>query len=231
MWFKKKENDYIIYEANDYYDETFDIDTDSDSVDEKRIVRLRTVLLVLVGYIIFLFIGFLSTSFITNPVTGKKEPQIITVQLLEERKSYTLLKEYYLILKNLLQKTQEIDEQLQTAQEDQMFIYATKYESLLPTIDKHIPKVKGLVIDSKYEILLDQLINLYVNDLPIYLQKMGAALSKRDNNTLSEALSWREQIIVDFEQLRSNMKSFASIIKLEDKDLEDPVPLKPFSDK
>lgn len=228
MWFRKKQDDYIIYEANDYYED--EIDTDN-AIDEKHVIRLKIILLLLGGYIIFLLIGILSTSFVTNPITGRKEAQIITVQLHEERKSYMLLKEYYLTLKNLLQKTQEIDEQLQTAQADQMFIYATKYESLLPILDKHIPKVKGLVIDSKYKVLLDQLVNIYVNDLPIYLQKMGKALSRRDQATLLEAISWREQIIVDFEQLRSNMKAFASIVKLEDKDLEEPVPLKPFANK
>lgn len=228
IWFfkKGKDVDYTIYEADEYYAETYE---DEDSASSGTPLFFSTkIALVVMGYVFFLVIGIFSTSFITNPITGHKEAQIITVQLREERRSYALLKEHYLIIRDLLQKTQEIDNDFQKAEKDQSFVYATKYESLLPLIDQNIPRAKGLAVDSKYRTLLNQVVNIYTNDLPIYLQKMATALSQQDQTTFLEAMSWREQTIEDFERLRENMKAFAGIVKLEDKDLEQPVPLLPF---
>lgn len=227
MWFRKKDVDYTTYEADEaYYDDTME-NEDSASWDKRSFAVSTKIVVALIIYVFFLVIGIFSTSFVSNPVTGVKEAQIITVQMHEEHVSYNLLKEQYLIIRDLLTQTQKIDSGFQESHGDQSFIYATKYENLLSVIDKNIPKAKGLAVDSKYNTLLNQVVNIYTNDLAIYLQKMTTALSQQDQTAFLEAMSWREQTITDFEKLRKNMKAFASAVKIEDQDLDLPVPLVP----
>lgn len=227
--FKKKE-EYTFYEADEYYAEN-GYEEEPASEEERSLLFSTKVVLFIIAYIFFLAIGIFSTSFITDPVTGKREAQVVTVQLHEERKSYELLKEQYMILYELLKKTQEIDSEFFASGSSQPFAYATKYESLLPIIDRNIPRAKGLPVDSKYRTLQNQVVNLYVNDLSIYLQKMSTALAQRDETAFKEGLSWREKTILDYQQLKENMKVFARLVKIEDKDLEKPIPLVPLEKK
>lgn len=235
MFFKKKK-DYAMYEADAYYDDS-DYIYNSDNISsedtktiensvlklsyEKRPSLITTkVTVVVILYIVFLAIGIFSTSFFTNEL-GIKEAQIVTVTLREERESYYLLRKQYFIIKELLNEIQKIDNKLGETDENQYFVYATEYDNLLTGIDDNLTLAKGLAVDPKYRILQAQIVELYQQDISIYLQKMGIALSKKDAVILEEALSWRDQMFSDFEQLEKNMVTFAKVVKLEDKQLYD----------
>lgn len=237
----KKKQDYTTYEADDYYPDTGYQEKPTafgnprppqpdayyqteyeEIVVRKKLGFLAIAVLVLGVYVVFLVIGVFSTSFIKDEV-GNKNPQVITLEMREERESYGQLKAQYKILEGILLDIQELDAEFASSlsqDEDKSFMLSTKYQEILPRIDKQLPKVRALVVHAKYEPLRTQVTKVYT-DISYYLQKMAKSLSEKNGTTLQEAISWNLAAYADFSQLRFNMGEFAKIIKLDDSDVSE----------
>ena len=238
FWNKRKEElEYTRYEADDFYyqDEysepqierkttkrkkrkkkTEDLYYDEFEIEEDglRSKLLQKVIIIASIYLLFIAIGAFSTPFIPNEV-GKKEAHVVNIETRKNRESFNKINAQYIALKSLLFEINQIDLEFLESVEgrDNFFAMSTKYQDLLPQIDKVLPGAKAMVLDHKYTSLKNQVLEIY-EDIAIYLQKMGTALSSDDMTSFNEAISWRDKAYQDFEKLRLNLMEFAKLVKI-----------------
>lgn len=240
MLFRKKDNfDIPRYEADDEYymenyyytDQTYprnpgkpkkgkmnddyyyDVYEEYKSSDKSR--KIKKILIGLGIYLAFLTLGICSTSFTVNEL-GHKEAQIVTVTLREERRYYDLLAKEYNYMAQMIEDIKKLDQRFLNGEwTENAFALAAEYEDLLPTIDIRLPRVKALEVPQKYNVIKTAMVNLYKDDIALYLQNMSKALATNNATALKNAVSWSQEISIHLRQLQNNLSELAMIVKLD----------------
>jgi hypothetical protein len=211
---KKKRKDNIYYidpanaEANLYSEYTEEQNT------SRKGNRLKAILFLVAIYMGFVLLGALNTTYETT-LDGQKKAQVINVALREKREVYYFLESEYDNLVRLLREIQELEAKTFGGSSDSMFELAAKYEGLLPHIDKRLPKIKAMEMPQEYKIIQTQMINIYKDDIALYLQNISKALSVGDEQALKNAVNWSQKTAVSFRQIQRNMSELALLVKLD----------------
>lgn len=209
--FKRRADEIPDYEIN-----VFDIEDEKEERKKGSSIVKQIVLIVLFFYIVFLMIGVLTTTYIKTS-DGKRKPQIVSVELREERNYYYNLKNYYMKLKHITDKATEQDTKVK--KEENLLVLASIYQELLEQLDKNWTGLKGVTVPERYSPLKKVIIEAY-NTTSIYLQRMSVGLTEKDKSKLNDGLKvWKVNAQESQENIKQNMIYFAELVKICDKDL------------
>lgn len=218
--FQKKQK-VEFYEADDYfyqqqlnYNSNYYDSYGSTADNTERKKSRKWVFFLVLGYVVFVMLGALSTPYYTE-MDGTKKAQILNIVMLEAKSDYYELKNAYISLKSIITDIMEFDKEKNDLKK------ATAFSEFLVVIDKDIIKAKAITVDAKYDVLREKIMSIY-NSTAIYLQKIKLYITNGDNESYKQALSWKATMLMDFNRLHAAMSEFAAIVKVEDPLFEDP---------
>lgn len=223
---RKREEQYIqFYEADDYqeyqdHDNPSFVDPNFEPV-EKLASWKAWAISALFVYVLLLIVGYVSTPYVMDE-NGKRRPELMNVQMRQERIYYERLYGEFLNARDLLQEIRPLDDQLKNTKEGELFVLATRYQALLEYIDSRLPLARGTRVSAKYNPIKKQIETVY-EDASVYLQKISASLVSKDPTQYEEGVTWRAQLIEDFDLLSENMYYFGRLVLIEDEPVTNPL--------
>ena len=211
MFKKKKENEEIIqnYQVNDFYEEPIESSYNSynsfqyndENIQKKKTKIPYIVIAITLIYAAFIGIGVLTTTYTNN------QPQIISIELRENRKNYQKASSNYNNIKDIIDNLNTIDSKLDSDGVDKSFNYATEYKKYIDTISDLTVQIKGSSYSDNYQFLQEIALAICTN-LTKYVNLMSNGMSAQSANYISQARQYKEQYLVQFDKYTANMEQF-----------------------
>lgn len=162
------------------------------------------------AYIIFLVFGAIVTQFEYDR-NGNITPIKMSYSDIKNKDKYNDILKYYKELRKLYEKSLTYDYQLSIDSSVSLSL-ASKYNGLITDTDTIYVKVKGMSVDSSYEVLHNMMI-AWMERYELYLKHMGTALSSNDNTSASQALQDREVVYQQFMNITKNIIAIGKSVK------------------
>jgi hypothetical protein len=176
--------------------------------------RIKAILILAGIYLAFVILGAFNTTYVKMP-DGTKKAQVVDIDLREKREVYYFLESEYNVLVQMLKDIQDLEAKAFGGSDESMFEIASKYEGLLPRIDKRLPRIKAVEMPQEYKIIQTQFVNIYKDDIALYLQNISKALSMGDQQALQNAVTWSQKTAASFRQITRNMGELAHLVELD----------------
>lgn len=214
---KESEENTEFYSSSSYDDllEREEIEKMKAGVKKQKIKKFISKakwygLIIGAAYIVFLVFGAIVTQFEYDR-NGNIAPVKMSYSDIKNKEKYNDILKYYKELRNLYERALTYDYQLSLDSSIGLSL-ASKYNGLITDTDTIYVKVKGMSVDSSYEVLHNMMIT-WMERFELYSKHMGTALSADDKTAASQALQDREAVYQQFSTITKNIVAIGKNIK------------------
>lgn len=180
---------------------------------------VNCILCIACVYTAFLIYCAAVTTF-TYDANGKVIPERMTRKELAERSEYRKLYYFYETSRSVYEQILILDYRLSAGEEDP-YLIAPEYESMLETIDVLCLKTDAFHPDAGYGQVKNLLLSWQRDDIAVYLQNISQAISMNDAQAGENALQDKDRVYQDFSYITQLMATYGQRIKgMELRDIE-----------
>ena len=211
---KKKKRRKSIKTQNKGSDETYKEEIDFDFTEENKTTKpvgIRINIKVFIGIVFYLFcciIGGIITTYDSNST-----PQVINVELREQRRAFNKIESDYKDLYNIIAQVNSIDSSLEEASLNDSFNYAVKYKDIISIVEERKTEVSGATYSEDYKFMREIATAIY-KSLNQYLTLMSNGMSSQNSTYIKQASEYKVKYKAQFEKYTSNINQFKEQVKL-----------------
>lgn len=153
------------------------------------------------------FGGFMTTY-------SKGQPQVIGVELREQRMSYNQINSHYTNMETTIEEIDKLDATLNKDAAAQSFNYAISYKKLAEIIELNVKEIEGTRYDKDYVFMKDIAIETYKN-INQYLLLMSNGMSAQNADYIKQAAEYKVKYKGQFNKYTDNVNKFKKIVRLD----------------
>lgn len=181
---------------------------------------IKVGFILVIAYVVFLIIGAISTEYYVDE-KGDTKLVVGNITVLENRDDFDALESYVTQIRDVMVDITIIDIKLanKTLSPSQAAIL---YKEILDDqVDLIIPKIKTLEVQTRNELIKQNIQVILSNDIAFYLQFMVTGLQQQSSQSINDATAWKSSMMITYKAIETDMLELAKTIHRENDEFFD----------